>query len=108
MNWAWVFSIWNGITIDSLQLTLIPPLLVPMLTVFRPLADEIIRRLSHSSAGSEMNTMRPASTTSMFDDVSVLLCYFQIHPRYMGHEFSHGHLTGKQCLLSLLLILLHT
>ncbi|KAG0078134.1 hypothetical protein BGZ90_005889 [Linnemannia elongata] len=31
-------------------------------------SDEIIRRLSHSSAGSEMNTIRPASTMSMFDD----------------------------------------
>ncbi|KAG0265347.1 hypothetical protein BGZ95_003338, partial [Linnemannia exigua] len=30
-------------------------------------SDEIIRRLSHSSAGSE-NTIRPASTTSMVDD----------------------------------------
>ncbi|KAF9148628.1 hypothetical protein BG015_009635 [Linnemannia schmuckeri] len=32
------------------------------------MAGEIIRRLSHSSAGSEMNTIRPASATSMFDD----------------------------------------
>ncbi|KAF9141593.1 hypothetical protein BGX30_004510 [Mortierella sp. GBA39] len=30
--------------------------------------DEVMRRLSHSSAGSEMNTIRPASTTSMLDD----------------------------------------
>ncbi|KAF9084011.1 SPT3 Dosage dependent suppressor of Ty-induced promoter mutations-like protein [Mortierella sp. AD031] len=31
-------------------------------------SEEIIRRLSHSSAGSEVNTIRSASSISMFDD----------------------------------------
>lgn len=85
-----------------LHINTIPLLFFPMLTASRQLADEIIRRLSHSSAGSEMNAMRPASAASMFDDVSVLLYYFQIHRSEF--IFSWASDMKTECLLSLLLI----